>query len=124
MSISYLVCHPLCLNCVLGVQEVLYCDMISMSVMMNQSATILRVYDVLEHSLPSRWGSDVISYGLCVVRISYITRPRCEHLGLAVGNRPRCGSTLGLAVGFLDLGDWEWIWHGGCVVTTMWCLQC
>ena len=69
-------------------QEVLIDYMISMSVMMNQSATTLRVYMVREHSLPSRMGSDVISYGLCVVRISYISQglavSHFNHTGLAV----------------------------------------
>ena len=73
-------------------QEVLYCYMISMSVMMNHITMTLRVYRLLEGSLPSRWGSDVISYGLCVVRISYITQ------GLAVSTLASLWG-IGLAVG-------------------------
>ena len=64
--------------CVLGVQEVLIDYQISMSVNMNHINTTLRVYTDLEGALPSRMGSEVISYGLSVVRICYIC------LGLAV----------------------------------------
>ena len=62
----------------LGVCEVLIDYQISMSVKMNHMSTTLRVYTDLVGSLPSRMGSDVISYGLSVVRIRYIC------LGLAV----------------------------------------
>ena len=83
-------------------QEVLIDYMISNSVKMNHITTTLRVYDDGDGSLPSRMGREVISYGLSVVRISYIC------LGLAVSlvqnGRPRCDSTLGLAVGILILG--------------------